>query len=502
MNIYNILILLRCISVLSDGSVTTLDTSNFDEFVNKGYWLIEFYAPFCGHCKRLLPEFEKAGSVLKEKKDSDGNKIGVTLGKVNCTDHNSICKKFNVRGYPTILFLADGVYKNTYRSQRSSASVVEYCTRMAGPTVTLLYSDTVAKEFISARQKHDHRMFIAISFDNNIKETPQQWLELASKYRDRHTFAFGTVQTNKTILSLVNITCESTCPPVLLISSGGGIDTYNNNNNNNHINSGSFNGDINNIKDLEGWYHINKFPLISKIDVNNFPELANSGRKLVLVCVDGSTLDDTLRGIMIDISSKWRNEFVMAYVDVRVFGESLKIYRVDGSKLPKVVVLDDSNSASRKFWEDDTLLTVDDFDAGIERLLDGKLTPHYDLSEPVSSRALKTMSNLVLLFTSSWWVAISVSCCIGVVLSVVMFACYYCCVADDAEDATVKGTTANTTSTTTTTGGNVGDSVGKVGGGCPVTWLFRCGGSDTHTHTHTQNDTHTDDVSNDTKKEK
>lgn len=46
--------------------VVTLTVENFDEFIgDKKIMLIEFYAPWCGHCKKLIPEYEKAAKKLK-----------------------------------------------------------------------------------------------------------------------------------------------------------------------------------------------------------------------------------------------------------------------------------------------------------------------------------------------------------------------------------------------------------------------------------------------------
>ncbi|KAG9146678.1 hypothetical protein Leryth_021822 [Lithospermum erythrorhizon] len=49
------------------GYVVTLDASNFTEFVFKQNFIaVEFYAPWCGHCKKLAPEWEKAAKALSE----------------------------------------------------------------------------------------------------------------------------------------------------------------------------------------------------------------------------------------------------------------------------------------------------------------------------------------------------------------------------------------------------------------------------------------------------
>lgn len=109
-------------SFYSGTDVVTLTSSNFDSEVVRSneLWLVEFYAPWCGHCKNLKPAYIEAASELKGR---------VKLGAVDCTAHQSVCSEYGVQGYPTIKFFGeDKTSPEDYRSGRDSGSIVAFCS--------------------------------------------------------------------------------------------------------------------------------------------------------------------------------------------------------------------------------------------------------------------------------------------------------------------------------------------------------------------------------------
>jgi len=103
-------------SSASTSDVVTITDANFDQLTSKGAWLLEFYAPWCEHCKKLAPTYEQLATSLKGK---------VNVGKIDCTEQTGLSRRFGIRGYPTIKFLKNGqVYE--YKGDRSQDDFVKF----------------------------------------------------------------------------------------------------------------------------------------------------------------------------------------------------------------------------------------------------------------------------------------------------------------------------------------------------------------------------------------
>ncbi|XP_065181159.1 protein disulfide-isomerase A5-like [Sycon ciliatum] len=103
-----------------ESEVVHLKTENFDEFVAEHpSVLVMFYAPWCGHCKAMKPEYVTAAATLKEE-GSEG-----VMAAVNCVDEKSLAERFDVKGYPTVRYFLNGTDKWGFDGRRE-ADMLEF----------------------------------------------------------------------------------------------------------------------------------------------------------------------------------------------------------------------------------------------------------------------------------------------------------------------------------------------------------------------------------------
>jgi len=114
-----------------ESKVVVLTQSNFETEMaaNAKGILVEFYAPWCGHCKQLAPEYDAASLMLAES----GSEY--KLGKVDATVEKELGQKFEVQGYPTLKWMV-GDQITDYDGARDRNGIVEWIKAVTGPAVT------------------------------------------------------------------------------------------------------------------------------------------------------------------------------------------------------------------------------------------------------------------------------------------------------------------------------------------------------------------------------
>jgi protein disulfide-isomerase-like protein len=109
------------------STVKQLTEGDFDKLVlgDKGA-LVEFYAPWCGHCKQLTPTYEELGKVY-------AGESGVVIGKVDATEEETLGQKYEIQGFPTIKWFPPGSSEpEAYEQGRSLGDFVEFINEKAG----------------------------------------------------------------------------------------------------------------------------------------------------------------------------------------------------------------------------------------------------------------------------------------------------------------------------------------------------------------------------------
>ncbi|KAJ1483462.1 thioredoxin-like protein [Baffinella frigidus] len=104
------------------SKVKVLTDDNFEHLTQSvtgattGDWFVEFYAPWCGHCKRLDEPWNKLAEQMAEDKDA-GEPVAI-IAKVDATIERYLSGRFKIKGFPSLLMFSKG-QMITYQGDRS-----------------------------------------------------------------------------------------------------------------------------------------------------------------------------------------------------------------------------------------------------------------------------------------------------------------------------------------------------------------------------------------------
>jgi len=172
---------------VAEKGLFTLTEKSFKNHVAKGDTFIKFYAPWCGHCKKLAPTWDE----LAAKMGADGK---ATIAKVDCTKSQSLCQEHGIKGYPTLAYFRKGEKVEAYRGGRTMKDLSDFVASMSGEE-----KKAEAKEEVTEDAKDSVAVLSADNFESTIskgvtfvkffapwcghcKRLAPTWVQLADKY--------------------------------------------------------------------------------------------------------------------------------------------------------------------------------------------------------------------------------------------------------------------------------------------------------------------------------
>jgi protein disulfide-isomerase-like protein len=314
-------------------------------------WLLKFYAPWCGHCKKMAPILDAVAPKLKGS---------MAIGKIDCTTSKSLCTEFGVRGYPTMKFALDGdVYD--YPGNRDEASIVAFAQKMVLPSVTLVSSYDEALEF--AKNTQEGVAFVGFDADakgGSVEEILQSTLaaqvfgQVARKKKAFASFCWlrpgaAGLEKLKGVYRFVN-RIETGVEPRLWETQDPTTDG------------------------LMEFVQEQMIPLVSMFGPHNFQKIGKNGRPLVIGVVDVSDADQVtaVKNHMKEFINKSDEELVEKYyygvMDGIKWSKFLEQFNVLPADNPQVFILD---LPTKRFWQNATIPNLFDFMKAVE---DGTIT--------------------------------------------------------------------------------------------------------------------------------
>ncbi|KAL5214123.1 hypothetical protein ABZP36_003275 [Zizania latifolia] len=294
-----------------DGRVIELGDSNFEAALSAiDYLFVDFYAPWCGHCKRLAPELDEAAPVLA------GLSEPIIVAKVNADKYRKLGSKYGVDGLPTLMLFIRGV-PIEYTGSRKADLLVRNLNKFVAPDVSTLESDSAIKTFVE-NAGTSFPMFIGFGVNESLIA------DYGGKYKKRAWFAVAKDFSEDTM-----VTYDFDKAPALVSVHPKYKEQS--------VFYGPFEGSF-----LEDFIRQSLLPLTVPINTETLKMLDDDDRKVVLTILEDDSDENALQLIKVLRSAANANrDLVFGYVGAKQWDEFVETFDIaKSSQLPKLLVWD------------------------------------------------------------------------------------------------------------------------------------------------------------------
>ncbi|RID73895.1 hypothetical protein BRARA_B01020 [Brassica rapa] len=340
---------------VDEKDVVVIKERNFTDVIeNNEYVMVEFYAPWCGHCQSLAPEYAAAATELKGD--------GVVLAKIDATVENELAHQYSVQGFPTILFFVDGEHK-LYTGGRTKETIVTWVKKKIGPSVYNLTMLDDAEKVLTSGNK------VVLGYLNSLVGVEHDQLAAASKAEDDVNF-YQTV--NPDVAKMFHIDPESKRPALVLVKREEEKISH-------------FDGEF--VKSgLVSFVSANKLPLVTVFTPESSQEIFESAIKKQLLLFATEKGSEKVLQEFEEAAKSFKGKLIFVSVDVdnEDYGKPVAEYfGVSSSNAPKLVAFIGNEDPQKYYFEGE--IKSDKIKTFGEEFLNDKLKPFYK-SDPIPEK--------------------------------------------------------------------------------------------------------------------
>jgi len=336
--------------VASASDVESLTKETFSDFVkDNDLVLAEFFAPWCGHCKALAPEYEEAATTLKEK--------NIKLAKVDCTEEADLCQSYGVEGYPTLKVFRGPENVAPYAGARKAPAIVSYMTKQSLPAVSLLTKETI-EDFKTA-----DKVVLVAYFEADDKASNTTFTAVAEKLRDSYLFGASN---DAELAKTEGVSFPSV---VLYKSFDEGKNIF---------------AEALDVEAIEQFAKTASIPLIGEVGPETYAGYMATGIPLAYIFAETEEERTGLSESLKAIAEKHRGAVSFATIDAKAFGGHASNLNLKVDLWPAFAIQDTVNNKKYPYSQDSEI-TADLIGKFVQDFVDGKVEPSIK-SEPIPEK--------------------------------------------------------------------------------------------------------------------
>ncbi|KAJ3679798.1 hypothetical protein LUZ60_016076 [Juncus effusus] len=338
---------------VDETHVAVLTTANFSTFIEKNkHVMVEFYAPWCGHCKMLTPEYAAAAKELAEEG------ADVTLAKVDATEESDLAQKYEVQGFPTILFFIDGVQRS-FEGGRTRELIVNWIKKKIGPGVHNITTVEEAEQILNSQDK------VALAFVDSLMGAESDELSAASKLEDQVNF-YQTV--NADVAKLFHIDAKAKRPALVLVKKE-------------EEKLAHFDGEFS-TAGITNFVFENKLPLVSVFTRDSAQSIFEHTIKKQLLLFTLSNETEEVLPIFQEAARSFKGKLIFVWVarDDADIGEPVSAYFGVTGEGPKVIAFSGNEDQKKYIFQGD--FTLENIKKFAGDFVEEKLQPFFK-SDPI-----------------------------------------------------------------------------------------------------------------------